>query len=130
MEKLKISDELLDYVLTDNLQTFKVDKIENNILYYFWLNNGFFGEGESYYKWEKKSINIYELADMCKEWIIKKEYQINTRENRFNNYLCLYKRTKSVYGYVIDTSKGVQFDSKGYITNLFEACEWILVDMK
>ena len=75
-------------------------------------------------------INIYEFAFKCKEWIINKEYHINTSENRINNYIYLYKMIKSDFGYEIDKSNGVQFDSKGYIINLFEACNWILEQNK
>ena len=77
-----------------------------------------------------KEISIYEFAFKCKEWIINKEYHINTSENRINNYIYLYKMIKSDFGYEIDKSNGVQFDSKGYINNLFEACEWILEQNK
>ena len=77
-----------------------------------------------------EEINIYEFAFKCKEWIINKEYHINTSENRINNYIYLYKMIKSDFGYEIDKSNGVQFDSKGYINNLFEACEWILEQNK
>ena len=76
------------------------------------------------------SIDIYEFAFKCKEWIINKEYHINTSENRINNYIYLYKMIKSDFGYEIDKSNGVQFDSKGYINNLLEACNWILEQIK
>ena len=77
-----------------------------------------------------EEYNIYGFAFKCKEWIINKEYHINTSENRINNYIYLYKMIKSDFGYEIDKSNGVQFDSKGYINNLFEACEWILEQNK
>ncbi len=77
-----------------------------------------------------EEINIYEFAFKCKEWIINKGYHINTSENRINNYIYLYKVVKSDFGYEIDKSNGVQFDSKGYINNLFEACNWILEQNK
>ncbi len=77
-----------------------------------------------------EEYNIYGFAFKCKEWIINKEYHINTSENRINNYIYLYKMIKSDFGYEIDKSNGVQFDSKGYINNLLEACNWILENNK
>ena len=73
-----------------------------------------------------EEISIYEFAFKCKKWILNKEYHINTSEDSINNYIYLYKMIKNDLGYEIDKSNGVQFDSKGYIYNLFEACEWIL----
>ncbi|MGJ0332506.1 hypothetical protein NG752_00595 [Aliarcobacter cryaerophilus] len=74
-----------------------------------------------------KMVNIYEFVFIkCKEWIIDKGYHISTSEDKINNYIYLYKMIKNHLGYEIDKSKGVQFDSKGYIDNLLEACEWIL----
>ena len=117
MKDLKISKELIKNVLveeTENLpDDFTFDIIDNYIL--------FADDGE--YMFE---VNIYEFASKCKEWIINKGYHISTSEDSINNYIYLYKMVKNDLGYEIDKSNGVQFDSKGYINNLFEACEWIL----
>ena len=71
-------------------------------------------------------VNLYEFTYKCKEWLINKDYHINTSEDKINNYIYLYRMTKNDLGYEIDKSNGVQFDSKGYIFNLIEACEWAI----
>lgn len=114
---LKISKELLSEVLGYKVDTFL--GITKNEIDYTCCKD----EDEGYID---TSINIYEFAFKCKEWIIDKGYHISTDEDKINNYIYLYKMIKNDFGYEIDKSKGVQFDSKGYINNLLEACEWIL----
>lgn len=110
MKDLKISKELLSEVLSK-----KVDEISVHTGFVWFKHSKF-----------SSNINTYELAFKCKEWMINKGYHINTSEDKINNYIYLYKMIKNDFGYEIDKNKGVQFDSKGYINNLFEACEWIL----
>lgn len=76
--------------------------------------------------WDYKSYDIHHMAHKCKEWALSKDYHINTSEDRFNNYLYLYKMFKDDFGYSIDKNSGVQFDSNDYINDLIKACEWIL----
>ena len=83
---MKISKELVSEVFKLNICE---AYIENNILY--------FDMGLPLIQ----SINLYEFAFKCKEWIINKEYHINTSENRINNYIYLYKMIKSDFGYEI-----------------------------
>ena len=120
MKDLKISKELLSEVLNYEVDAFL--GINKNEIDYTCCRD----ENEGYVD---ISINLYEFAFKCKEWTINKEYHINTSENRINNYIYLYKMVKNDFGYEIDKSNGVQFDSKGYINNLFEACEWILKEL-
>ena len=127
MKDLKISKELLSEVL--GIHTILMNPIiepGNNIGYLVYGSQITLEEVRR----KHKQINIYELAFKCKEWIISKEYHINTSEDSINNYIYLYKMVKNSLGYEIDKSNGVQFDSKGYIKNLFEACEWILKELK
>ena len=121
MKELKISKELLSEVLNYEVDVFL--GINKNEIDYTCCRD----ENEGYID---ISINLYEFAFKCKEWIINKEYHINTSEDSINNYIYLYKMVKNDIGYEIDKSKGVQFDSKGYIINLFEACNWILEQNK
>ena len=121
MKDIKISNELLNYVFTDNLQSFKVDKIENNTLYYFWLNEGFYGD-ESYCKWEKQNINIYEFAFKCKEWAYL-QYGIMIQSYLYNGK------------WRVDILKGIEIDE--FFKNIdsepeaiFLACEYILNNIK
>ena len=120
MKDLKISKELLSEVLNYEVDAFL--GINKNEIDYTCCRD----ENEGYID---ISINLYEFAFKCKEWIINKEYHINTSEDSINNYIYLYKMVKSDFGYEIDKSNGVQFDSKEYINNLFEACEWILKEL-
>lgn len=132
MKDLKISKELISEVLNIKPEDIVSFKIFMNELFYYrelLLRADCQGNISKHRDSIKQSINIYEFAFKCKEWIINKEYHINTSENRINNYIYLYKMIKSDFGYEIDKSNGVQFDSKGYINNLFEACEWILKEL-
>ena len=119
MKNLKISNELLNYVFTDNLQSFKVDKIENNTLYYFWLNEGFYGD-ESYCKWEKQNINIYEFAFKCKEWAYN--------DKSLCGYSIELKSYKSEFGYWLCEliSEDITFSGDTEPEAIFAACQWIL----
>ena len=131
MKDLKISKELLIEVLGSEYNQRLVDWFqieEDNFLRTYYDCGSYDDKGRP--MGLGLEINIYEFAFKCKEWIINKEYHINTSENRINNYIYLYKMIKSDFGYEIDKSNGVQFDSKGYINNLFEACEWILEQNK
>ena len=125
MKDIKISNELLNYVFTDNLQTFKVDKIENNILYYFWLDEGFYGD-ESNCKWEKQNINIYEFAFKCKEWAENKGYIIFSK-----NKECLIYSIDEVYD-VIECLNQYEdyFEANTEIESIVKACNWILENIK
>ena len=117
MKDLKINKGLIKNVLVEETENLSDD-------FSFYIDEDYIvfrDEGECQFE-----VNIYEFAFKCKEWTINKEYHINTSENRINNYIYLYKMVKNNLGYEIDKSNGVQFDSKGYINNLFEACEWIL----
>ena len=117
MKELIISKELIKNVLVEETENLSED-------FSFYIDEDYIvfrDECETLFDY-----NIYKFAFKCKEWIINKEYHINTSENRINNYIYLYKMIKSDFGYEIDKSNGVQFDSKGYINNLFEACKWIL----
>ena len=121
MKDLKISKELLSEVLNYEVDAFL--GINKNEIDYTCCRD----ENEGYVD---ISINLYEFAYKSEEWIINKEYHISTSEDRINNYIYLYKMVKNDLGYEIDKSNGVQFDSKGYIINLFEACNWILEQNK
>ena len=127
MKNLKLSTKLASAVLGKELVS-EVLNIPKEAIVHIYTDGNYLlirktnGRIEEY--------NIYGFAFKCKEWIINKEYHINTSENRINNYIYLYKMIKSDFGYEIDKSNGVQFDSKGYINNLFEACEWILEQNK
>ena len=124
MKNLKISTELASAVLGKEVTKCSlINKARNSI------NITYFEDKEDF-NTICREWNIYEFAFKCKEWIINKEYHINTSEDSINNYIYLYKMVKNDIGYEIDKSKGVQFDSKGYIINLFEACEWILEQNK
>ena len=121
MKDLNISKELIKNVLVEETKSLSDD-------FTFTINDSyilFTDEGECLFE-----VNIYEFVFKCKEWIINKEYHINTSEDSINNYIYLYKMVKNDLGYEIDKSNGVQFDSKGCINNLFEACEWVLEDLK
>ena len=127
MKDLKISKELLIEVLGSGYKQRLVDwfQIEDdNFLRTYYDCGSYDDKGRP--TGLGLEINIYEFAFKCKEWILNKEYHINTSEDSINNYIYLYKMIKNDLGYEIDKSNGVQFDSKGYIYNLFEACEWIL----
>lgn len=112
---IEISKELLSEVLEREVTDFE-----------YWDNNEY--RCTAYFDGFRQRffLNIYELAHKCKEWALSKDYHINTSEDRFNNYLYLYKMFKDDFGYSIDKNSGVQFDSNDYINDLIKACEWIL----
>lgn len=118
MKELIISKELISVVLNIPKESIMDIYTDGNYLLIRKINS------------RVEEYNIYGFVFKCKEWIINKEYHINTSENRINNYIYLYKMVKNNLGYEIDKSNGVQFDSKGYIINLFEACNWILEQNK
>lgn len=119
MENLNISRKLIEEVLRLNNIFKKYIKDNNLIIRYRYKCAGQITNGT-------KIINLDTFIRLCKEWILNKCYHINTSEDEINNYIYVYKLIETEFGYEIDRSKGVQFDSKGYINNLLEACEWLL----
>jgi len=118
-----ISKELLGEVFTGNQQEFKVRSFDAYTLYYSWLDETPFGEGDCNCKWVDFEINIYELAHKCKEWAIKKGYSISSRLSSngeeamtsvfdINNDLDFIPNA-SIHG-------GKEFDA------IFYSCQWIL----
>lgn len=128
---IEISKELLLEIMPldeneeyDEYYKTKINKsLHIGYAYKIIYNNNYVGSGA-------KHLNIYELAHKCKQWALSKDYHINTSEDKFNNYLYLYKMIKDDFGYSIDKINGVQFDSNSYINDLVKACEWIREQIK
>lgn len=65
-----------------------------------------------------KRINIYELADMCKEWAKKKEYWAISGYDE--GYFCMLK----------DMPDNRWFYDNTEHEAIFKACEWIMEQIK
>ena len=108
-----ISKELLSEVL--NIPRLTVLKIQENNLE-FELNRD--------YPVEPESINIYELANMCKEWaILNSEYQLHGS---------IFKPYEGSVAFAYDVHTRTGGYSQYYIESdteheaVFKACQWIL----
>ena len=109
MWKLTISKELLSEVLNVNVQTEIHEDVLciNNILIYW--------EFDGYYN-ECRNINIYELANKCKQWAIKNSYGISVH-------------TSEISGYIVEINCGfdvTDFHNSSEPEAIFKACQWIM----
>jgi hypothetical protein len=96
-----ISKELLSYVLG---QCCKIpESVEyNNLIYFCEL------------QWEKRSINIYELAHKCKEWAASRNIRLNSSLDHCD-----------VWSSEFDECAHTSF-AASEPEAIFKACQWIL----
>ena len=114
-----ITPNLLSEVFTDGQQDFRINRLENNVLYYSWLKEEYFGDGDVNCKWVDMQINIYELAHKCKEWAFKKGLLYWYENNKlFIKILYSCKVDFNIYISIYDKPFDIIID--------FKACDWIL----
>ena len=63
-------------------------------------------------------INIYELANLCKEWAFRDEYSCMSRPRLFGGWIC-----ELMSGYGVED---IQFDETTEPEAIFKACQWVL----
>ena len=121
-----ISKELVCEVLDIDERLCRLDKLIDNTLFFYTLNNT--GEYQHY-------INIYELAHKCKEWAFEKGYSLQSGKpivqddegNQVFNYwykcyfweLDRYSFDAPIQNTKIETNSATEPEA------IFKACQWL-----
>ena len=101
-----ISKELLSEVLNEVCPIVEIKKFKNNNLLIKYQNQ------------YQKTINIYELAHMCKEWALKNGYKLHD----YAHSIVIVNLNMNIEYSVIDDNFNNVYD----VERFFKACEWIL----
>lgn len=128
MENNIISKELLGEVLGfKNRKTSSIEiEIKGSVVGY----NSYNKDGTDYIS--TKTINIHELAHKCKEWAIKKGFDIlsgGMESDEYSCYLdsdddkCRHKYKLDIYDCISDT---LSYYAQTEHEAIFKACQWIL----
>lgn len=111
LNKKVIDDDISNIEIKDNTLTFIED---------YWDED----EGSGFYR--NHTINIYELAHKCKEWITSKDYYLSTFiDFGVDNYFCKIKWFNSEY--IIQNKK---FIADTEPEAVFKAAQWVLDNVK
>ena len=118
MNRIEINEDLLSEVL----ELKRIDKIyiEDNILYFCELNKG---------------INIYELAHKCKEWAMKKGFQIISGLSDEPAYRSSDEKAYAKINYYSEDEignreyKDMYFMANSEVEAVIKASEWILKEL-
>ena len=121
MKDLKINKELLSEVL--NLKTTQEFNyhIEDNLI----VISDF---GEQLFE-----INIYEFAFKCKEWVRDNGYEIIVFEEKDKTFYCVLIPKYNIHnfsGLLTSVTTYSRWDYNEIQTAIFEACEWVLDNIK
>lgn len=105
-----ISKELVCEVLDIDERLCRLDKLIDNTLFFYTLNNT--GEYQHY-------INIYEFAHKCKEWAwLEGNELVSFKVNRIGEWFCTIQ--------ILDIHvKRIVFQGKTEPEAIFKACQWL-----
>jgi len=117
-----ISKELLSKVLNETVTIVKVPYKDTKRYVYFDLENG-----------KELAINIYELANKCKEWAHMRDYCVNsykskTRLKPWEAYISENRKIKilTLYDSDIVYEEELKWFDSTEPEATFKACQWIL----
>ena len=112
----KIDDYLLGLILTDDMMTHKIKKIEKNTIFYSWIN-------EYDDKEVDETMTVYEFAFKCVDFLMRRGYRvaISSTPTKFGvrHYLNLWYENKiqSKYGYRDELPDAIIESCVAYIKN-------------
>ena len=116
-----LTNELISKVLNVNVQTkiHKDDLCSDNILIY-WEFDGYHNEC--------RNINIYELANKCKDWAATKGYVLFSKTRLNSSLASCYFDTIGRHDYEDDFHNDFRAETEPEA--VFKACEWIRKKLK
>ena len=114
-----ISKELLNEVLDERVTNISEIDEHNNLHYTFSTFNGQYADNDY------DSINIYELANKCKEWAFDKKYDFEViRIKREKDYGKVFIRIHTIHTNKVNGKEFYPFNEEPEA--IFKACQWIL----